>query len=194
MRGRKATLGEMNNLMFRWRSAFRLRSWRRTVGGTETEQNRSSLLSEKGSTIIEMALGSIILFTMIIGAFEICLALYTYNFISEAAREGARYAIVRGSGCTSVTNCNATSAQIQTYVRSLAYGGTASSANMTVTTIWLSASSTTPTTWTSCGATQCNAPGNAVQVKVTYALPLMLPFRATNTWNMSSTSQMVIAN
>jgi Flp pilus assembly protein TadG len=141
-----------------------------------------------------MALGSIILLTMIIGAFEVCLALYTYNFISEAAREGARYAIVRGSGCTSLTNCNATSAQIQTYLQGLAYGGSASSKNMTVTTTWLSVSATVPATWTSCGATQCDAPGNAVQVKVTYALPLMLPFRATSTWNMSSTSQMVIAN
>ena len=194
MIGRKATGRGLNKLIFPWRCAFRDRPQQRALGGTEAEQNRSRKLSDEGSAILEMALSSMIFLTMIIGAFQICLALYTHNYISEVAREGARYAIVRGSGCTSVTNCNATSAQIQTYVRGLAYGGTASSTNMTVTTTWLSASSTTPTTWTSCGATQCDDPGNAVRVTVTYALPLPLPFRAKTTWNMSSTSQMVIAN
>jgi Flp pilus assembly protein TadG len=151
------------------------------------------LLNEDGAAIVEMALSSMILLTMIIGTLQTCLALFTYNFISEAAREGARYAMVRGSSCTSLTNCSATAAQIQTYVQGL-YGGSNSALYMTVTTTWLSASSTQPTTWTSCGSTQCNAPGNAVQVKVTYAFPLDVPFLSKKTLTMNSTSQVVIAN
>lgn len=171
----------------------RLGSWQPARGGVETEQSRSLLRCESGAAIVEIALSSMMLLGMIIGTLEMCLALYTYNFVSEAAREGARYAMVRGSGCTSLDNCGATAAQIQTYVRGL-YGGSGSLQNMTVTTTWLSASAATPTTWTSCGATQCNAPQNSVQVKVTYAFPLNLPFVSKSTLTMSSTSQMVIAN
>ena len=152
------------------------------------------MVCERGQATVEMALASMIMLSMFIGIIEMALALYTYNFISEAAREGARYAMVRGSSCTSLTNCGATPAQIQTYLQSLSLGGTASATNMTVSTTWLSASTTIPTTWTSCGTTECNAPGNAVQVRVTYAFPLTLPWLAKTTLNMSSTSQMVITN
>jgi Flp pilus assembly protein TadG len=159
-----------------------------------TRQIRRRVLCERGQATVEMALASMIMLSMFIGIIEMALALYTNDFISEAAREGARYAMVRGSSCTSLTNCGATPAQIQTYLRSLSLGGAASATNMTVTTTWLSASTTIPTTWTSCGATECNAPGNAVQVKVSYAFPLTLPWLAKSTLNMSSTAQMVITN
>jgi|ERR1017187_2937212 Flp pilus assembly protein TadG len=157
-------------------------------------QNRQRMVCERGQATVEMALASMILLSMFIGIIEMALALYTYDFISEAAREGARYAMVRGSSCTILTNCGATPAQIQTYLQGLSYGGSASAIYMTVTTTWLSASTTIPTTWTSCGATECNTPGNAVQVKVSYAFPLTLPWMAKSTLNLSSTSQMVITN
>jgi Flp pilus assembly protein TadG len=194
MIGREAKSWRENRLTFGWLSAFcRLCSWHQADGGKGAGQSKRRLLGEDGAAIVEMALGSMILLSMIMGTLEMCLALYTYNFTSEAAREGARYAIVRGSSCTSLTNCGATSAQIQTYVQGL-YGGSSSVSNMTVTTTWLTASSTQPTTWTSCGSTQCNDPGNAVQVTVTYAFPLNLPFLSKTTLTMSSTSQIVIAN
>lgn len=132
---------------------------------------------------------------LLFGAIQIGYALYAYNYVSDAAREATRYAIVRGStSCTdtpSLSNCNATAGQIQTYVRNLGYPGF-SSGNVTVTTTWCSASSTPPATWSTCSSTTGNAPGNAVNVVVTYALPFSIPYWRSTTLNVSSTSQMII--
>ncbi|HZL52763.1 MAG TPA: TadE/TadG family type IV pilus assembly protein [Terracidiphilus sp.] len=177
-----------------WGDSSRRRPLKEADGRRGAGHGSRKAISEEGAAVVEMALSSMVLLSMLLGIIQMSLALYTYHFISEAAREGARYAIVRGSACTSVTNCNATSAQIQTYVQGLAFPGISSTQYMTVTTTWLSASTTLPTSWTSCGATQCNDPGNAVQVKVSYAFPLMLPFVSKSTLTMNSTSQMAIAN
>ncbi|WP_348262312.1 pilus assembly protein [Telmatobacter sp. DSM 110680] len=147
---------------------------------------------EEGSNIVEMAVVSSVLLAVLFGIVELSLAMYTYNYVSDAAREGTRYAMVRGSSCSVLTNCGVTSAQIQTYVQSLGYPGM-NAANTTVTTTWLSPSTTTPVTWTVCGST-CNAPGDAVQVKVTYSFKLSIPFVPNSTLNLHSTSLMVIAN
>ena len=154
-------------------------------------------LREDGGTLVESALASAVLLSIVIGILEMSFALYNFHFVSEAAREATRYAIVRGSAsCTNtpnLTNCNATSAEIQSYVRNL---GFPNSTNLNATTTWLSAvSSGSPptTTWTSCTAGTCNAPGNVVNVVVTEAAPLAIPFWGTATINLTSTSQMVIS-
>lgn len=151
---------------------------------------------EEGSSLLEIAMVSSVLFALLFGLIQAGYGFYAYNFVSDAAREAARYAIVRGStSCTNtpgLTNCNATAGQIQTYVRNLGYPGFSSS-NVTVTTTWCSASSTTPpTTWSTCSSTTGNAPGNAVNVVVTYALPFSIPYWSSTTLNVSSTSQMII--
>jgi hypothetical protein len=90
-----------------------------------------------------------------------------------------------------MSDCGATQAQIQTYVSSLTYPGINTS-NVTVTATWLSLNSTPPTAWTAC-AGQCNAPGNAVQVQVTYPFALNIPFWKKSAVNLNSTSQAVIS-
>jgi uncharacterized membrane protein len=62
------------------------------------------------------------------------------------------------------------------------------------TRTWLAAGtdSTGNTSWTVCG-TRCNAPGNQVQVRVSYAFPLTIPFWRAVTLNLSSKSSMVIS-
>ncbi|HMG86104.1 MAG TPA: TadE family protein [Terracidiphilus sp.] len=156
------------------------------------EQHIHGASGDEGSAIVEMAVVSSLLFAVLFGIIELSLALYTYNYVSDAAREATRYAIVRGSACTQLTNCGVTSAQVQSYVRSLGYPGMTST-NTTATTTWYSPSSAPPTTWTACG-TPCNAPGDAVQVKVTYSFPLSIPFVPKSTLSLKSTSLMVIAN
>jgi Flp pilus assembly protein TadG len=148
---------------------------------------------ERGQTLVEFALSLTILLTLVFGILAICLALYSYHFISEAAREGTRYAIVHGSSCSTVgnlgANCTLTnSAQVQTYVQGLAFPGIDPN-DMTVTTTW-------PATGVPCipMSSPCNNPGNVVRVTVTYALPLSIPFVSTNTLTMTSTSQMVISD
>ncbi len=154
-------------------------------------------LREDGASIVEMALASAVVFGMLFGVIYFSFALYTFHYTSEAAREGSRYAMVRGStSCTNtpnLTNCNATNSQIQTYVQDLGYPGIDAANKMTVTTTWYTASASQPTTWARCSTGTCNAPGNIVKVQVTYTFPLSIPFYAKKTLNLTSTSQMVVA-
>ena len=152
-----------------------------------------SVSGEEGAALLEFALSAAVLFMLLFGCISVCLALYTRNLVSDAAREGARWAIVRGASCTVLADCSATSAEIQTYVRSLGYPGVSPS-NLNVTAQWFTASTTQPTTWTACSGSGCGTPGNAVQVQVQYAFPFSVPFLKSSTINMSSTSQMIIAN
>lgn len=153
---------------------------------------RISLSGSSGSIIVEYAITASLLMTLLFGIVQTCFALYAHNFVSDAARMATRYAIVRGSSCTGMSDCGITANQIQTYVRGIAYPGI-SSTNLNTATTWLSASASPPTTWTAC-ATQCNAPGNAVRVQVTYAFPMFIPYWKSTTVNLTSTSQMVIWN
>lgn len=148
---------------------------------------------ESGSALVEFAVCSTILFSLTFGILSTCLALYSYHFISDAAREGTRYAIVRGSKCSTNGNFTsdcplASSAAVQTYIRSLTLPGIPSSF-LTATTTW----SVNGTTWSS-APTNFNAPGDIVKVTVNYTVPLAIPFVSTRSLSMSSTSQMVIAD
>ena len=138
--------------------------------------------------MVEMAISMVILLTIVFGIIKMCMALYTYHYISEAAREGTRFAIVRGSACASPGyECGATSSQIQTFVQGLGYPGIDPSA-MTVNTAW----SAYPTGGT-CVSAGCNGPGDLVTVTVKYNFPLVIPFVPSRTLSMSSSSAMVIS-
>jgi Flp pilus assembly protein TadG len=150
----------------------------------------TAIASQEGANLVETALSIGLLLTFMFGVIEISLAGYTYHFISEAAREGTRYAIVRGSQCTSWGSaCPASGADIKTYVEGLGYPGIDPS-KMGVYVTFASYAGT------GCPAAPalCDNPGDTVKVQVTYAFPFSVPFVPANTFNMSSTSQMVIAN
>jgi Flp pilus assembly protein TadG len=157
--------------MLKWRSIFgpwflSKPSW----SETKRAQYGQGVLREEGATLVEMALCSSVLLSMVFGIIGLSMAFYAYDFVSNAAREGARWAIVRGSqSCSNtpnLTNCNAT---------------------------WFTASAAPPTTWSTCTSGTCNIPGNGVQVKVTYAVPLGVPFVNVTTMTLGSTSFMVIS-
>jgi Flp pilus assembly protein TadG len=155
---------------------------------------QSSTPDEEGSAIMETAMSIIILLTFMFGVMEGSLAIYSYHFISEAAREGTRYAIVRGStagaACGTSYNsydCMASSGNIQSYVQNLGYPGIIPS-NLTVSSVWAAYAS-----GNSCPASPpCNSPGNQVTVKVTYSFPLNVPFIPPHTYSMSSSAAMII--
>ncbi len=80
---------------------------------------RTKLLGgDEGSMLIEFSLSVWVLFLMTFLIFEFCMAIYTYSVLSNAAREGVRYAIVHGtdnsscsgpsSGCGDSTGSNVT--------------------------------------------------------------------------------------
>jgi Flp pilus assembly protein TadG len=152
-------------------------------------QSRPGLHIEEGSAIVEFAMAAILLLTVVFGVIAICFALYTYNVVSEAAREGTRYAIVRGSSCNSFASaCPASQTDIQDYVQYLGFPGIDPN-SMTVTANW------SPTTagLTCTPSATCNNPGNQVQVTVTYQFPLVIPFVPSQTLSMSNSAQMVIS-
>ena len=167
--------------------------WERIVTAIECgfDKIRRAWSIEEGATLVEAAVGMVIILALFIGLLEICLALYASHFVADAAREASRYAIVRGSmSCSdspNLTNCNATSDEIQAWVRSLGYPGI-NPQQLSVTTTW-------PSSGSDCypSASPCNNPGNLVKVAVTYAFPLDIPLWKRATINLSSASEMVIS-
>lgn len=151
-----------------------------------------SFSADEGSSLVEFALSSVVVIMLMFGLIQCCFALYSYNFVADSSRSAARYAMVRGANCSGMPDCGITQAQLQTWVQQNSYPGINSS-NLTTAVTWLSVSSTQPATWTACGS-QCNAPTNAVRVQVTYAFPLNIPFWRSGNINLTSTSQVVIAN
>jgi len=141
--------------------------------------------AEEGAAAIEMAVSMTALLMVIIGMMKMCVGVYCYHYTSEAAREGARWAIVRGSSSGQETTADA----ISTYVKTLGYPAL-TPANMTVTVSWAGFPTgviCTPNT------NPCDNPGNMVSVTVNYAYPLSIPFLGSRTLNMSSTSTAIIA-
>jgi Flp pilus assembly protein TadG len=152
---------------------------------------------EEGASMVETAVAMLVLLPILLGVIEFSLLFYAYHDVTDAAREACRWAAVRGSlSCTNtpgLTNCKATTDQIQSYVRNLGYPGL-TPANLSVTTNWLVASAPPPpTTWSACSSGTCNAPGNEVQVTVTYPFTIAIPFWKAAAIKVSSTSTMVIA-
>ena len=96
-------------------------------------------------------------------------AIWIYGTVAHVAREGARFAIVRGSESGRTTS----PAEVQTYVETVAAGMT----GLTVTTTWDDAS---------------KDPGTVVQVRVDRQFDPALPL-VTGSIPLSSTSRMVIA-
>lgn len=160
--------------------------------GDALKASAQVFLADRGSALVEFALSSVVVMMSMFGLIQCCLALYSYNFVSDASRSATRYAVVRGSNCSGMPDCGITAAQLQTWVQQNAYPGINPS-KLTASVTWFSASATQPTTWTVCGS-QCNAPGNAIKVQVTYAFPLNIPFWKNSNINLTSTSQMVISN
>lgn len=170
------------------RSGRNYLTWRLRGMRSIASHARRTVGAEVGATMVEFALASVILFTLVFGVIAICLALYSYNIVAEAAREATRYAIVRGSACTTFSDCKVTSDQLKTYIRGRGFPGIdPSSLNLVAT--W-------PTTGVTCfpSVTPCNNPGNLVSVTVSYpSFLLSIPFVSQQTLSMSSTSVMYIS-
>jgi Flp pilus assembly protein TadG len=132
--------------------------------------------NQQGSAVIEFAIAFTLLFTFLFTIVDLSRALYAYHFIADAAREGTRYAMVRGATCTSFTTaCPASATDISNYLQSVPAGINPQS--MTVSTTW----------------NPNNSPGSIVQVKVQYSFQPILPLVPKGTLVMASSSQVVIS-
>ncbi len=160
-------------------------------------RSQSFLNEESGTSLIEFTLCVTVLLTIVFGIMDMSRALYTEHFVVTAARQGARYAMVRGStftgtSCVSVStaNCAATQANVVAYVKSLAPAAT-STANLTVTPIWPGTDGSGATCTNAVKAS--NGYGCLINVKVTYAYNFMLPFLPKNLMTLTSSASMTVA-
>ncbi len=144
--------------------------------------------SERGASMAETAITMSVVLLLLFGIIDFARATYTYSWVANAARMGARWMVVRGSlSCTSgngfvIDNCSAQSAALQTYVQSLNTGMMATN-NIAATE--------TPVSCPVGSAT--NGPGCVVKVTVSYPFTFIAPFFPRAAVPMSSTSQMVIS-
>jgi Flp pilus assembly protein TadG len=138
--------------------------------------------AERGSAMVEFAIASTVALTLIFGIIDFGRALYTYHLVSNAARLGSRYAMVRGSACTA-PGCPADASQIQTYVRSLSPGIEPSV--LAVTTTWSSAYG--------CVSAANHDQHCLVTVQVTYPFSFIVPLMPNFTLPMTSASVMAIS-
>lgn len=70
---------------------------------------------DRGATIVEFALASILFFMVIFGIVNFGLAIWQYNLVSNVAQEGARWASVRSSA-SGTAGGPATAGNVQSYV------------------------------------------------------------------------------
>ena len=72
---------------------------------------------EYGGSLVEQAFTVVVVLTLIFAIIDFGRALYTYHFVSNAAREATRWASVRGQDCSGLAGgCPASSTDVQTYV------------------------------------------------------------------------------
>ena len=134
---------------------------------------------ERGQAIVEFALTALIFLTLLVFIMDGSRIFWNYLTVTEAARVGARYAIVHGAQCLPPTaavgpgNYSALTA----HVTSRAVGLTP--ANLTVTPTW-------PTG---------NRAPSSVTVSITYRVqPITRLFWPGQTFTLSAQSKMVIQN
>ena len=132
--------------------------------------NRSK--ARRGSTMVESTLCFLGFMFLSLGLMEFSMAVYAYNFVSYAARDAARYASVHGSHSSTPVTADA----LKTKVRSEAIALTSSNVNVT-------------TTWS-----PNNTPGSEVKVVVSYTVVPLINLALRNSFQVSSTSRMRIAN
>ncbi len=99
-----------------------------------SHSNRSVARSRRGTYVVELA--AILPFTLLLllGIIDFALIMYSYGTVSEAARAGARYAIVHGSRATSPAGPTGNDATVESVVRANALALAAS--QLTVTSSW----------------------------------------------------------
>lgn len=122
--------------------------------------------NRRGAVLVEFVTISALLMLSIIGVIEFGRAMWTHNSLSHAAREGARWAIVRGNESGRVAD----TAGVSTYV--LSRIGTRP---LSVTTVW----------------SPDKDPGSTVTVTVQHQFRAVVPIVPQVT--LSSRSRMVIS-
>lgn len=160
----------------------------------------------QGSVLVEFAITVTMLMAVTVSVIGFAQAMYSYHFVSSAAQQGVRFAVVRGytwskdvaDNCSTLAppqftvpyNCTASSSDIQNYVKSLATIGIKPgnvSINMTSSYIW---PGQTPS-GTTAPCAIANSQGCVVKVRVSYTFSFF-GIMKLSALTMSATSQGVV--
>jgi len=125
---------------------------------------------QRGAFIVEAALIVLPFLFLIFGIIEFGVVTRANNFVSYAAREGTRYASVRGFD----SGVPASATQVSNFVKGRAVG--LNSSTLTVVTTWL----------------PDNKRGSSVRVQVSYSMPGVTGLILPRGIRVRSTSQTVI--
>lgn len=156
--------------------------------------------------MVETAVTLLVLIGLLLAVIEGSIAVYSFHYLANAAHEATRYAIVRGGGwgtsCDSSSAgsgyayamCTASPTHIANYVANRGFPGI----RLRPENVCVQYFSSVPTAASgrctpSTGAITNNLTGNVVQVTITYPFTFYLPGIGAYTYNLASTSQMVIA-
>lgn len=138
----------------------------------ETAFRRASRRNDRGAALLEFGLVMVVFSMILFGVMDFGRAFYTYHFVSNAACEATRYAIVRGSTSTNPV----TAADIESYVKSMTPSGIDPN-SLTISTTW----------------SPDNKPGSNVRVQVSDNFRFMTPFLNSYQVALADASQMVIS-
>jgi Flp pilus assembly protein TadG len=145
---------------------------------------------ERGSSMVEFCVVASALFLVLFGVLEFGRMLYIYHTVSNAARIGARWAIVRGAqSCgyavgKALSSCPASQSEIESFVQSQV--PLLDSGSITVTASWPGGTNGCPA-----GATQ--SAGCPVIVTASHNFNFAIPYVDSAQIPISSSSQMIIA-
>ncbi|HVA01848.1 MAG TPA: TadE family protein [Terriglobia bacterium] len=134
---------------------------------------RASQRDDQGASVLEFGLVVLVFYAFVFGVMDFGRALYSYHFVSHAAREATRYAIVHGAQSSDPATAN----EIAQYVKNITPDGIDPNA-ITVSTTW----------------SPDNTPGSNVRIQVQDNFHFVMPLLLTTQMNLSSASQMVISN
>lgn len=131
-----------------------------------------------GATVVEMAFVIPVLLVLLIGIIDFAMVIYAYGTVSEAARCGARYAMVHGSVSSSPVGPTADNTTVRDVVRTNALA--LDTSRLTVTSSW---------------ANTRNDVGSNVTVTATYDCPIIIgQLIGTGGINVSGTTTMTITH
>ncbi len=153
----------------------------------KTFQRKRTARLRRGATLVEAALVTVALLSLLLGTLDLGIAVLRYNMLAEAARTGARMAIVHGSdapGEMAAWNSALAATQIKAALQPLMAGSGIAAADFTVTVTYEQAAGADAVT-----------PGRPVTVAISHSWVPIVSFLFGNAAvPLSATSKMIIAN
>jgi Flp pilus assembly protein TadG len=142
-------------------------------GSGSHSQRAVSKRGQSGQSLVEFAIGLVVLLLLVFGVVDLGRAVFTYNSISQCAREGTRYAVVHGSESAAPIGPTEDDPALDNLLRTK-YAAGLDASRLTINSNW---------------PDNNNIPGGTVVVTVRYnfqsailfALPLSLQSRSSGT-------------